>query len=161
MAEEQKTTIEQQLEELKKLVDEYLNGWKRAKADYMNLERQMEKEKAQWMNMAVLPVALELITLVEHLDQAFLHIPNGEHSEEIKIWIQGIAHTRDDLKQLLTTLQIEKIVTAGKAIDLNFMEVVAKEKTESQEPGVVIREVGAGYTMAGQVIKVAKVIVSE
>ncbi len=161
MVDEPKIITEEQLEACKKQAEEYLNGWKRAKADYMNLERQMEKEKAQWMNMAVLPVVLELITLAEHFDQAFVHTPNTEQSDEMKTWMQGIDHTRNDLKGLLKTLQVERIETLGKEIDLNLMEVVAKEKTESQESGKIIREVGAGYVMAGSLIKIAKVIVAE
>ena len=113
------------------------------------------------MNMAVLPVALQLITLAEHLDQAFVHTPSGEQSEEVTNWIRGIDHTRDDIKGLLKNMQIERVETVGKNVDLNFMEVVAKEKTESQESGVVVRELAAGYTMAGSPIKIAKVIVAE
>ena len=41
MAEELKLSLEEELEKCKKTNEEYLNGWKRAKADYMNLERQM------------------------------------------------------------------------------------------------------------------------
>lgn len=167
MDEPQHNIPEGELEVCKKAAEEYLNGWKRAKADYMNLERQMEKEKAQWMQMAVLPVALQLITLAEHLDQAFVHVPTLRQAqgdsmvEEVKNWIQGIDHTRDDIKGLLKNIQIERVETVGKNVDLNLMEVVAKEKTEAGMAGTVVREVAAGYTMAGSPIKIAKVIVVE
>ena len=161
MDEPQKANTQAELEVCKKQAEEYLNGWKRAKADYINFERQVEKEKAQWMSLAVLPVVLELVTLAEHLDQAFVHAPGGEPSEEMKNWVQGIAHTRDDMKGLLKNLQVEKIETAGKKLDLNLMEVAGKEKIKEQDSGTVVREVASGYTMAGQVIKVAKVVVAE
>ncbi len=175
MDEPQKNIPEGELEVCKKQAEEYLNGWKRAKADYMNLERQVEQEKAQWMNMAVLPLVLELITIVEHLDQAFVHAPrhkfaygeqvggpaNCEYIKEFEAWVQGIDHTRDDIKGLLKNMQVERMETVGKHVDLNLMEVVAKEKTESQESGIVVREVTAGYTIAGSPIKIAKVIVAE
>ena len=170
MAEEQQMSFEEELTRAKKQAEEYLNGWKRAKADYMNLERQVEKEKAQWMHVAVLPVVMEMITLVEHLAYAFTKIPlnpplqkgetGGFGASELEQWIQGIAHTRDDMKDVLKSLQVERIATEGEKLDLARMEVVAQEKVESAEPGTVLREVGAGYTMAGNVIKVSKVVVA-
>ena len=182
MADEQKITLEQELEACKKQAEEYLNGWKRAKADYLNREREVEKEKAQWMDLAALNTVLTLLPVVESFDKAFaqlaalrggsagLDAPPEETGDklsrygippEIEQWIQGIVHTRDELWKALKNLKVEKIETTGKKFDTAFMESVGKEKVKDKEPGMVVKEAAAGYIMAGQVIKPAQVIVAE
>ena len=43
---------DQTIEELKKQADEYLNGWKRAKADLVNFQNDTAKERIGWARFA-------------------------------------------------------------------------------------------------------------
>src|SRR3989338_7216761 len=59
-------------EELFKKSDEYLNGWKRALADYHNLERETEKKKNDWL------------TGIEHVTAQFKKVLEENGVREIK-----------------------------------------------------------------------------
>ncbi|KKT17139.1 MAG: GrpE protein, molecular chaperone GrpE [Parcubacteria group bacterium GW2011_GWC1_43_61] len=64
------TTKLSELEQCKKQSEEYLNGWKRAKADYLNLKKDMEqqgREIKEWMSkMFILP----LLEIMDNFDRA-------------------------------------------------------------------------------------------
>ena len=68
MDEKNNNTIE--IEALRKQSEEYLNGWKRSKADYLNLKKDMEaqgKEIKEWMSKIFL---LPLLEIMDSFDRA-------------------------------------------------------------------------------------------
>ena len=64
-----------ELEKLKVQVEEYLNGWKRALADYENLKKQTQKEKEEFAKFATLNFVISLIPVYDHLKLSFNHLP--------------------------------------------------------------------------------------
>ena len=66
-----------EVEVLKKQAEEYLDGWKRAKADYLNLKKEMEaqnREIKEWMSKIFL---LPLLNITDGLQKAFSEIPQN------------------------------------------------------------------------------------
>ena len=67
------TTEENKIEDIetiKKQSEEYLNGWKRAKADYLNLKKEMEaqnKEIKEWLSKIFL---LPLLDIMDSFERA-------------------------------------------------------------------------------------------
>ena len=88
MAEENKNPVqENELEKLKKQAQEYLDGWKRAKADYLNLKKEMEaqnKEIKDWLSKILL---LPLLSIADGFEKAFAEIPKNFINEP---WVKGI-----------------------------------------------------------------------
>ena len=59
---------ENDIESIKKQAEEYLNGWKRAKADYLNLKKEIEsqnKEIKEWLSKIML---LPLLGIMDSFD---------------------------------------------------------------------------------------------
>jgi len=59
-----------EIENSRKQADEYLNGWKRAKADYLNLKKEMEaqnKEIREWLSKIFL---LPMLEIMDNFDRA-------------------------------------------------------------------------------------------
>lgn len=150
-------------EELLKKSDEYLNGWKRALADYHNLERETEKKKSEWLKMANEELLLEFLPLYDHLKLALKH-----SKPEKEDWLTGIAHVTAQFKKVLEENGVTEIKTVGEEFDPAVHEAVAAQETvgseQKKEPikqpdNIIKKEVKTGYKLNGQVIYPAKVIV--
>ena len=55
----------------------------------------------------------------------------------------------------------ERDRAVGKPFDSSRHEAVGKRKQEGIEPDIIVEEVSPGYSLGGQVMQVAKVIVAE
>lgn len=146
------------LEKLQQLNQEYLDGWKRAKADYINFKRDAEKEKTEIVQFANAGLLLELFPIVDNFQTALKHVPEDAKKEN---WVQGFGHIERQFLDLLKNMGVEPIKTLGEKFNPEFHDAAGKEKKEGVEPGVVVEEVGSGYTIQGKVIRHAKVKVSE
>ncbi len=149
---------ETELEKMQKQNQEYLDGWKRAKADYLNLKRDSEKEKMEIVQFANAGLLIELFPIYDNLKTALKHIPEGQQKEA---WAQGFQHILRQFKDFLSTLKVEEIATEGKQFDPLLHEAVGKEKREGIPSGQILDEQQSGFTLQGKVIRHAKVIVSE
>lgn len=163
MNKEKKHEQPNEINQLQKTCDEYLNGWKRAKADYENLKKQTLKEKEEFVKFANLNLILHLIPVYENFKIAFNHVPDNLNKTE---WLIGIRHIKEQFKKILGDYDVEEIIPQT---DDNFNP----EEHEAVEQGEVanlsadgqvinnkIKEViSAGYKLKGKIILPAKVIV--
>ncbi|MFA5051641.1 MAG: nucleotide exchange factor GrpE [Patescibacteria group bacterium] len=153
---DKKTTDE--LELLKKKADEYLNGWKRAKADYINLKKDHEKHEQQMVQFANASLILEMLPIYDNFKLAWQHIPDEHRTNDE--WLKGIEHIKNQFKGLLKNIGIEEIQTIGEKFDPELHEAVAKEKAEGKESGIIIAEIKGGYKLYDKVLEHAKVKVA-
>ncbi|MDA2922233.1 nucleotide exchange factor GrpE [Patescibacteria group bacterium AH-259-L07] len=149
--------LQKKINQLEKQAEEYLNGWKRVKADYINREREIEKEKRDWVKFANKDLILQLLPVVDSLNQSLNHIPQDRGESE---WVKGVAQIKIQFESFLQSQDVEKIKTVGEVFNPEYHEVVGKEEGEGKEQeNVIVQDVQAGYTMHGNVIRVAKVII--
>lgn len=150
--------LKKELAEAQNKVKEYLNGWQRAQADYINREREIAKDKENWVKFANAGLVLQMLPIFDHLKQALNHLPG----EDISNWTEGIKQIKSQFEVLLKNLGVEEIKTLGNKFNPLEHEVVAKEKTaEEDKKDIIIKEVQPGYRMYGEVIRPAKVVIGE
>ena len=148
-----------ELELTKKKMDEYLDGWKRAKADYINLKKDSEKRQVEIVQFANASLILEMLPIYDNLKVAWNHLPN-EH-KDMKEWIKGIEQIKKQFSALLKNLGIEEIKTVGEKFDSELHEAVSREKAEDTEADTIIEEIKGGYKLYGKVLEPAKVKVTQ
>src|SRR3989338_407505 len=144
-------------EELFKKSDEYLNGWKRALADYHNLERETEKKKSEWLKMANEDLLVVLLPLYDNLKLALKHSQSEKND-----WLTGIEHVTAQFKKVLEENGVREIKTVGEKFDPEVHEAVVAQETsgsEQKQDNIIKKEVKTGYKLNGKVIYPAKVIV--
>lgn len=149
---------EVELETLKKQAAEYLAGWQRAKADYLNLKKQSEKDKEELAQFANAALIIELLPIYDNLKRAVLHIPTEQREIE---WVKGISHILQQFKQLFASLGLEEIKTVGQPFNHELHHAVGKEKRNGIAANMVLEEVKSGFTMHGRMITPAHVRVAE
>lgn len=137
--------------------EEYLNGWRRALADYENLKRATTAERAQWSAIITADAITAFLPVYDYLQAALARPPEIPGVEK---WFDGVRYT---LQQFMTTLaqfNVVKLEVMGKHLKPDESEAVGTERDETKEDGVVLKEVQTGFSMNGKIIRIAKVIVN-
>lgn len=144
-----------ELEVCKKQAEEYLNGWKRAKADYINLKNETDAAKAELAQYTTISLLTKILPVYDGLKKACAMGNSGDK------WAEGILNIKKQFEDLFKSLGVEEIKTVGEEFNPEFHDAVGREKREGTESDIIVDEVSGGYTMNGKTIIAAKVIVSE
>lgn len=154
---------EEQLREALELVtqqsQEHMDGWQRARADYLNLKKENEKQLREMAEYANAALIAELIPVYNMFKIAFEHQPKVEN-QEWQNWANGIGAIKKLWSDFFKNLGIEEIKTVGEKFDSELHEAVGSEES-NKDADVVIKEVAPGYTLHGKAIFPAKVIVAK
>ena len=155
--------LEKQIEECKKASEEYLNGWKRERADFLNYKKDEMERISDLAKYANEEIILKIIPILDNIYLAESHVP-----EELKNnnWIDGFLQIKKQLSDFLAKEGISPLDSIGKEFDPNTMEAVGEAKEArggptSTESGTVVEEIQRGYTMHGKLIRPAKVKISK
>lgn len=131
-------------EDLKKQIDDLTNRWKRALADYQNLEKRYEKEKADFVQFANANLLLKLLGVLGHLEKATGHLKD-----------QGLNLVFEEFKKVLLEEGIEEIKSLGESFNPEVMEAV--EVVKGGQENKVAEVINRGYLLKGKVLLPAKV----
>ena len=119
--------------------NEYLNNWKRERADFLNYKKEEAKRLEEFVKFANEAVILEVIEVIDDLEKA---------SKEVKN--EGLDQVLKKFQGLLKKYGVERIEVK------DAFDPLLHEAVEGAE-GDKLEEVRAGYTMHGQVIRPARV----
>jgi molecular chaperone GrpE len=152
---------EKELEKLKQERDEYLNGWKRSKADFINYKREEHERMRALAEYVRSAVVLRVLPILDSLSRAEKEIPEDQKgSQVVKGFLQIVSQWQEFLKQE----GIVAIETVGKPFNPEFHEAVVQEEGlpgQGGESGMVVEEVEKGYIMNGKLLRPAKVKISK
>jgi molecular chaperone GrpE len=123
----------------------------RAMADYQNLVRRTQDERIKIVKMASRDVIENILQPLDHLFLAQAQLKD-----------KGLDMVAQQFQRSLQEQGLEEIDCVGKEFDPTTMEVVTKEVAEDKKQvNKVIKVVQKGYTLNGEVIRHAKVIIGE
>jgi len=161
---------EKKLKECEKQKDEYLAGWQRSRADFLNYKKDEAKRVTEIFKYATEDLLLKILPVLDNFEKAarqnFLSENlSGQEKEKINQVIHGYLQIKNQLKDFLKNQGIEDIKAVGEKLDLNFHEVVesasAPDGATADKSGIIIEEVQKGYKLNGKVIRPAKVKVNK
>jgi molecular chaperone GrpE len=147
--------FKKELKEAKKKAQEYLDGWKRAKADYINLKKRTEQQIKEITDFSNTVLILKILPVLDSFNQAFKYIKKDDK------WTEGIRQVKKQLEEVLGSEGIEKIDTVGCKFDPQLHEAVACEKNSKFEDEIITEEIEAGYKLKDKVIRPAGVKVNK
>ena len=157
--------LQKDLADAKAKCEEYLNGWKRERADFLNYKKDEMERIGQLAKYANEEIILKIIPILDNIYLAESHVP-----EELKThkWIEGFNKIKNQLCDFLSKEGIEPIKTIGEKFDPNTMEAVGEADSarsdlaqSNAEKNTVAEEVQRGYTLYGKIIRPAKVKVTK
>ena len=156
--------FEKQLEECQKKKDEYLAGWQRERADFLNYKKEEIERIGEILKYAGEGLILKILPILDNFEKATCQSRpllaggiSGQEKERIDKIIQGFVQIKIQFQDFLKNLGVEEIKSVGDKFDPNFQEVIEEIKTKDKESGIVIEEIQKGYKLHGKVLRPAKV----
>jgi len=153
------------LEDLKKILEkcqkekaEYLAGWQRSRADFLNYKKEEMERISEILKYAGEELVLKILPILDSFEEAQKKLPENLKNDGC---IQGIFQIKTQIQNLLKSQGVEEIKCLGKKFDPNFQEAVEEVEKKEVESGRVIEEIQKGYTLHGKVIRPAKVKVAK
>lgn len=142
-----KKQIPEEIEELKKQIDEWKSKYLRALADYQNLERRAREEEHEVRKFAAEVILGRLLPVADTFSKAKDHLKDA-----------GLDLAFKELMAVLEEQGVETMDVIGKPFNPHEMECV--EVVEGKD-NMVIEEVLPGYVFRGKILRVAQVKVGK
>jgi molecular chaperone GrpE len=160
--------IDELLEDTQRERDEYLELAKRTRADFENYRRRAAEEVREAERRGKSSLARELIPSLDNLERALRAAgidPDSDDDGEGNGDGGGLAHgVRLVYREIRSTLEragVETYDPTGERFDPRWHEALATRAQEGSEAGVVLETVEKGYRLDGQVLRPARVVVSQ
>jgi molecular chaperone GrpE len=131
---------------------EYLEGWKRARADLENIQKRMGEQLMQNRMSSKRGAVESLLPLADNFRSLIDHAPKGDDP-----WVQGVLHVARQIDQVLEEMGVEIIHKKNILFDPKIHEAVEEIEGEENKKGEVAEIVQAGYKMGETTIRPAKV----
>lgn len=147
-----------EIKEIRNKEEEYLENWKRAQADYLNLKRRIEEDKKEITRLANKNLVLQILPVLDNFRRAFRHIPDEYKDSD---WVEGIKHLERQLEEIFKNEGLKRIPTLEHEFDPNLHEAVLIEEKKGIKKGMILEELEAGYKFEDKIIKAAKVKVAK
>jgi len=143
--------LKERLEKEEKNSTMATDKWKRALADYQNLE----KQTIDRINTREDKIILYFLTVYED----FIRAKNAYEKEGGNVGsLNGIIK---NMESILDHYQVKPIEAEGKKLDPKLHEVVQEIEDPNHEEGTIVKEIAKGYIIRDEVIKYSKVCVSK
>ena len=143
---------------------EYLAGWKRAQADYQNVQRERERERQDLAKYANERLLRDLLPAFDQYQLAMSYLPStdtlpSEAKAGWDAWLTGIKAVQSLWKQAAEQTGLEPVATTG-LFDPRYHEAIGEEA--SDEPaGTILRTLTPGWMLHGRVLQAARVMIAK
>ncbi len=149
--------LQDELDQAKAQAAEYLDGWQRSRADFLNYKRRVEREMESAHASAAASIITRQLVILDDLERALKERPNAP---EFEAWAAGLELIYRKLQALLESEGVEPIPAKGEMFDPAVHEAVTFEHVDRHREGEVIDVLEQGYRLGDRVLRPAKVRVA-
>lgn len=147
--------LEAKLAEVEQQRDEYLAGWQRTKADFINYKKEEMKHMEDVARYGNESLIKDLIGVMDNFDLGLRSLEKAGPVEK------GIYLIRSQIEDILKKRGLEKVsVKPGDEFDPATAEAMAEVPSDKPE-GTIVEEVEPGYKLGDKVLRPARVIISK
>ena len=139
--------------------DEYLAGWKRALADYDNLQKDLARERTEIRTRVKQDVAHQLIAVLDNFDQAAKFKPEGL-SKELEVWLMGLMHVKTQLEGVVREMGLESFGSLGELFDTHLHDAGGERTEEEKADQEILEVVTRGWKLGDRIVRPTKVIIN-
>lgn len=147
--------LEEMLAEAEGKRDEYLAGWQRAKADYLNYKKEEHERLSEIAKYTSEDMLREMVTVLDSFDLGLRALEKSGPVEK------GVYMIKAQIEDILKKRGLEKItLKPGDGFNPATTEAIAEMESE-HPPGTVAEEIEPGYRLYDKVIRPARVRLSK
>jgi len=128
----------------------------RKSADFDNLKRRTEKDKADYFRFALAEAFTDILSVVDNFERALQHRSDATGDE----FHAGIDMIARQLAETLKKYGVVEVPARELPFDPNVHEAVVREETESAAPGTVLEVLQKGYLLHERLLRPARVKVA-
>lgn len=145
------------LEEALREKDQFKRLAQRAQADLVNYRQRVQTELEETRERAAHRVALKFVGIADLMERALA--PEAAQGVDSH-WVDGVKAIYNNLLSALTAEGFERFESEGEAFDPRRHDALLSTPTAEHEPNMVIRQLSAGYSRNGEVVRPAQVEIS-
>jgi molecular chaperone GrpE len=148
--------LKEELKVCREEKQEYLDGWQRSKADFVNLKKRSADEVLDSRDRASENFIMDLLPVLDSFDMAF---KNKEAWESAPVqWRKGIEYIYSQILSVLENNQVKLIDPLGDEFDPNMHHSAMNVAVEDQsQDGKVVDVILKGYRIRDRVLRPAHV----
>ena len=133
-----------------------------AQAETQNVRRRLEQEKLSAAQYAATAFARDMLSVKDNLERALAAIPEElREDERMKGLVAGIEATGRELDSAFQRHGIARIEAMGKQLDPHLHQAMIEVPSDEAEPGTIVQEMQAGYTIKDRLLRPALVGVAK
>jgi molecular chaperone GrpE len=133
-----------------------------AHAELQNVRRRAEKEAADARAYGVTGFARDILSVADNLERGLAAIPEEVRGDErLKGLIAGLEATGRELNAVFQRHGITRIAAMGLPLDPNRHQAMLEVPSADAEPGTIVQEMQAGYTIKDRLLRPALVGVAK
>lgn len=147
--------IKEKLAQAEKNRDEYLAGWQRAKADFINYKKEELQRLKEIAHYGAEDLISEFITILDNFDLGLAALERAGPVEK------GIYMIRAQIADILKKRGLEKLeVKMGDSFNPKIAEAIVEAESD-QPPGIILDVIETGYELHGKILRPARVKISK
>jgi molecular chaperone GrpE len=152
------STLHSELDDIRSKAEEYLDGWQRARAEFANFKKRVQKEREASRSFITAEILSKYLTVVDDFERALNDRPEDEASEA---WAEGVDMIYRKLKNILEAEGVEEISAEGEQFDPNFHEAISFAESDDHSEGEIVEVIQPGYKIKERIIRPAVVLVAK
>ena len=127
-----------------------------------NVRRRLEAEKQQAASYAAANFARDMLAIKDHLDRALAAVSEELRRDKVASnFLAGIESTSRELDAVFTRNGVERVKSIGEALDPHKHQAMMEVPSADAEPGTIVEEMQAGYTLKDRLLRPALVGVAK
>jgi len=138
---------------------EYLDGWQRSKADFVNARREEEQSRSSIRKYAKADLITEILPIADNFERAMANAEAWHKVDEN--WRKGIEYIYSQLQQVLENHEVKPIGMPGERFDARLHQPVEAVSTDDpNEDDIIFSVLEKGYSLHEHIVRPAKVTVA-
>jgi len=146
--------LKKKLEDFEKQKKEYLSGWQRERADFLNYKKDEFERIGEIVKYANIGIVLKLLLILDNFDAAEKKLSKKARDDKN---IKGLLQIKKQFQDFLKSQSVEQIECLGKKFDPSLHEIIEIIEMKGKSSGTIIEEIQKGYKIHGKILRPTKV----
>ncbi|MCA9883632.1 MAG: nucleotide exchange factor GrpE [Anaerolineae bacterium] len=151
------TELQAQLEVARQEAKTNMEGWQRARAEFINYKKRTDREMKLSFERASLDTIAKVLPMIDDFGRALENVP-----DELKdnAWVNGTSLILKKFDKLLEDYQVEVLDPVGQPFDPRMHEAIGMDDSSDYDSGIVTTTLQRGYVSGEHVLRPALVRVA-